>query len=125
MKRLLALTVIATGFGCTPKLDHRTTFAVDQSGGKQTILDPIRSAQKIKVDIQATGGPIDVFVYLEKNKEAAQKESFAKGGPNLLVDKRKIDAAQFEVAIPAAETTIIDVQASTPKKADVTLKVTN
>ena len=129
MKRLFCLVALASALtsslGCGPKLDEKWTFELESFKNEQKILDPIRSPQKIKVDVHATGGPIDIYVFLEKNKVAAEKEADAKGGPNLIVDKRKIDSATFETMIPAMEAAVIEVKASSLKKAKVTLKVTN
>jgi hypothetical protein len=124
MKRLLCLAALSLAIGCNPpRLDLDDTFDVD-GGSAQRILPPVRQAQKVKIDVKAST-PVDVFVYLEKNKDAAQKEIFnPKGGANLLADKRKIDAVQFEVSIPPAESTVIDIMPGL-KKAKVTLKATN
>jgi hypothetical protein len=130
MRRLhafLALSLIATVVGCTPRLDHTANFTVSVNNGGQRIgpLDPVRSAQTLKIDVKTTEGSVDIFVFLNKDKDAAEKESYANGGPHLLADKRKIEAATFEVAIPAAESAVIDIRAATPKEAKGTLKVTN
>ncbi|HEX3313880.1 MAG TPA: hypothetical protein VHR72_03260 [Gemmataceae bacterium] len=125
MKRLFCLVALTSALGCGPKLDQTWTFDIDSSKNEMKILDPIRTAQKIKVDVHATGGPIDVSVFLEKNRNAAEKEIYAKGGSNLLADKREIESATFDVSVPAAESAVIEVKASSLKKAKVTLKVTN
>jgi hypothetical protein len=125
MKRVLCLVALASVMGCAPRLNVDKTLEVDTSSNPQTILEAIRTAQKIKVDVHATGGPIDIFVFLEKNKVAADKEINTKGGPSLIVDKRKIDSATFETTIPAMESAVIELRASTLKKATVNLKVTN
>jgi hypothetical protein len=125
MKRLLCLVALASALGCGPKLDQQWTFEVNQDQNEQKILDPVRKEQKIKIDVHATGGPIDIFVFLEKNQTAAHNEIYGKGGANLIVDKRKIDSATFEALIPALESAVIELKPSTRKKANVTLKVTN
>jgi hypothetical protein len=125
MKRFLCLVALASAIGCTPKLNEHFDFEVGLDSNPLKIVPAIRTAQTVKVDVHATGGPIDVFVYFEKNKEAAGKESYAKGGPNLIADKRSIESATFEVPVPAGETTIVDVRAATLKKAKVSLNLTN
>jgi hypothetical protein len=124
MKRLFCLAALACAIGCTPRLDLNETIPIAPGSAQQRILPAVRQAQKIKIDVQATGSPVDVFVYLEKNKDAAQKEIYANGGPNLLAAKKKIDSAQFEVSIPPAESTVIDIMPGL-KKATVVLKATN
>ena len=56
---------------------------------------------------------------------AAEKEIYAKGGANLIAEKRNIESATFEATIPAAESAVIEVKTAGLKKAKVTLKVAN
>ena len=123
MKRLLCLAALTFAVGCTPKLELNESIEVEPGQAKQRILPAVKQAQTVKIDIKSNT-PVDVFVYLEKNRDAAHKEIYAKGGPNLLADKRKISETQFEVSIPPAESTVIDIMSGL-KKANVTLKATN
>jgi hypothetical protein len=125
MKRLLCLLALASAIGCTPKLDYHDSFVVDLSKNPSRIFDAVRADQKVKIDVQAAGGPVDVYVFLEKNQAAVEAEMLGKKGSSWIAEKKKVDSATFDVTIPAKESWMVEVIASTPKKANVTLKVTN
>ena len=81
MKRLLCLVALASAIGCgPPKLDYHDTFPVDSSKNLVREFDAVRQDQKVKIDVQATGAPVDFYVFLEKNRIAANKEIYGQEG---------------------------------------------
>src|SRR5262245_19263748 len=103
---VVALLVVV---GCgKPKLDQSYDSEVSFSGTEYTI-DPIKSEQKIKVNGTATA-PVDVFIYLQKNKDAADKEIVSrKYSAIILAKQEKTPGIALEATIPANEAAIVRV----------------
>ncbi len=67
----VALVTLAC-LGCgKPALDHKSKFTLEAGEAKTLDLDPVKEDQVIKVTGSATGGPVSVYVYLAKNRQAA------------------------------------------------------
>ena len=117
--------VLAAAGGCSPKLDLQKSFDATINGEDFT-LGATRREQKIKVSAAATGGKIDVYIFLEKNKEAATKDILAKKtSANVLAKEEKADSVNLTATIPAGEEAVVRVTASSLKQTKVSLKITN
>jgi hypothetical protein len=127
--RVLFGAVLLAGFlvsaGCA-KLNVEKTIEVPFAGEDRQEIDGFRSQQKINVTATvAAGGPVDVFVYLKKDEDEAEKAIFAKKDDHLLAFKRSVaDEAKLEATIPANSPAVIYV-GNIGKKATVKLKITN
>ena len=59
--------------GCTRTvLNYDKSFKLDPGAEQTATSDAINKDQKIKVDLSATGSKVDVYVFLEKDKDVAQ-----------------------------------------------------
>src|SRR5438105_3325894 len=73
-----ALALIGLAAGCgKPRLNVDASFDVEP-GGHLLIVEPASREQEIQVSGTATGASVNVYIYLEKNKAAAQNEIFSK-----------------------------------------------
>jgi hypothetical protein len=121
----LALVVLAAGCG-KPRLNESASFDVE-TGGKLLTVEPTKWEQEIQVKGSATGAQVNVYIYLEKNKAAAQNEIYGKkGGTAVLVKQENTDNIDLRAAIPANEAAVINVmRAVINQKPKVQLTITN
>lgn len=127
MRCLPSMVMMVVLVGCGgPKLNFEKLWEVDNNGSVIE-LDPIKSEQKIKVSATATGGKIDVYVFLAKNRDQAEKEILGKKltGGAVLASAENTDSANLIATIPANQSGAVMVKATTLKKASTTLKITN
>ncbi len=119
MALLLALLA-----GCT-KLDTESMFDVPPEG-KIFTVDAIKSQQNVKATGTATGGPVNVYLYLDKNKAAAQRDIAAKKlvSPVIMSKVEGTDTFSVEATIPANETAVVEITRA-GKAAKVKLHITN
>ncbi len=122
-----ALTLVLLGIvGCgKAKLDMESLFEVPVEG-KSFKVDPIKSEQNIQVTGTATQAPVNVYVYLDKNEAAVEKEIMTlKTTANVLAKQEKTEAISLTATIPANETAVVRVTRGGGKAARVQLKITN
>ncbi len=125
MRRLIPALMLVCLVGCTrTTLDTKTTFETDNAG-KTLDLDAVKAEQTIKVTATAEGGPIDVFIYLTKNRAAVDKEIMTTKLVNVLADKQNSESVELTAKIPANEEASVLVRATTLKKPKVNLRITN
>ena len=111
--------------GCGTKLDITKSFEVPAGGDHILTVEKIKQEQTIKITGTATGAPVDVFVYLDSNKEKARKEILNRKSEQFILKKQeKAEAIDLAVLIPANEEAVVFVE-STGKKANVQLTITN
>ena len=118
---VLALFVLA---GCRTSLSVEKQFE-NPPEGTFIEVDPIKSAQTIKVTATADA-PVGVYVFLKKDRDAAEKEALAKKYTGVtLAKEEKNESINLQAAIPANEAAMVMVANATAKKANVKLKITN
>jgi hypothetical protein len=113
--------------GCgKPRLEVPASFEVGPVGNVFTV-DPTSREQNIQVTGSATGAPVNTFIYLDKNKTAAQNEIFSKKFATAILAKQdNTETIGLEATIPANETAVVHVtRAAINKVAHVELKITN
>jgi hypothetical protein len=111
--------------GCAPKLNlEKKSFDLDINGTTFE-LQAVKSEQKINVVASATGGPIDVYVFLAKNKSAAERDIMAKRLGGLIASEEGKESVTLQATIPANEEALVMVKASTLKKTTASVKINN
>src|SRR5437879_2075693 len=69
-----ALTVLVVGvLGCQ-RLSHEKTYSVDPGEIQAVSIDAPKAEQKVTVEVNASPGPVDVYVVLEDNLPAIKKK---------------------------------------------------
>jgi hypothetical protein len=122
---MLVLMGCVSGCG-KPKLEVDSKFDLSTDFSHTSTLEPIKSEQQIQVNGTATGGSVDVFIYLEKNKTKAQTEiATRKFTPVILEKQLNADAISLVAIIPANEGAVVQVNRIGNKGASVQLKITN
>ena len=95
--------------GCKARLNMDKTVKLTE-GPQAFIVDAISSEQKIKVSVEAADAPVHLFVYLEKNKEAAEGGLFdTKKETAFLGRKLQEKSIEMEVTVPANEAVVVAV----------------
>jgi hypothetical protein len=120
------LLVVAAGCGRT-KLDMSSTIDVPMEG-KSYVVDAAKSQQIVKVTGTASGAPVSVYLYLEKNKDTAERDILA----NKLVSSVIPASVQktegeftLEATVPANEKAVVQIYRATAKAAKVQIHITN
>jgi hypothetical protein len=122
----LALVLLSSVSGCgKPKLEVDSNFDLSQDFSKTFTLDPIKSEQQIQVIGTATGGVVDAYIYLQKNKTKAENEIATRKPTSAILEKQlNADAISLVATIPANEGAVVHVNRA-GKGASVHLKITN
>jgi hypothetical protein len=90
-------------------------------------VNAIAKEQVIKVSAKAASGTFNLFVFLEKDLDAAET-SILRNKPDetkVLKHQLKTAEAELQATIPANETAVIYLLCADAKKAEVKLKITN
>jgi hypothetical protein len=117
----LALLLAA---GCGPRLHDERTIVVDAGVEKTLTLDPPTRDEKVHVQVNAAGTPVNVYCYLQKDQAAAEKAIHLHADSDKFLAKSvKSDTADLEFTIPAKETALIMLSsaARTAASAKVTI----
>src|SRR5262245_20143773 len=122
---LLALALVLPG--CTRTvLNYDKSFKIDPGGEQTATAEAVNKDQKIKVDVSATGSKVDVYVFLEKDKDIAQEAiKGRRTGSPLLASAQDKEGAVLEAAVPAGNAAIVMVKNTSGKSAEVRIKMTN
>ena len=119
---LLGLVVpLVLAAGCGTKLNMEYTAELPTEG-KLYVVDALKSEQKIKVNVKAES-PVDVFVYLDKDRDKVEGTLLGKASPLVLAQQKGASEVSIEATIPANEKAIVHVVPG--KKGMVTTKITN
>lgn len=88
--------------GCGQKLDYESTLELNAGEVQSLAVDAPRREQKVSVTVTSSASPIDVYVVLEKDKEAAKQALLdGKQPAESLARKVKTQDATLEATIPA------------------------
>jgi hypothetical protein len=120
------LASLAAGCG-KPKLEVVIAPFEVPGEGKLYTVEPTRREQEIQVTGSATGAPVNVYIYLDKNRTAAETQIISnKLTPLILQKQENAEAINLAATIPANETAVVHVRrVSFNKPATVQLKITN
>jgi hypothetical protein len=125
-KWVLLVTVVLATAGCKPALNYEKDFELKGVSDENISMPAITREQKVKVEIK-TDEPVSVYVYLEKDAEAAEKDLHAKRNPsdNILSQNLKVEGTTtLEATIPARNGWIVRLSPGS-KKSNVKVKITN
>ena len=125
MRRLIPALVLVLFAGCA-----RTTLKVEKTidvdtGGLTFNVDPAKAEQTISVSAKAEGGPIDVYMFLTKNRATIEREMTEQKVVSAIQKAEKSEDVSLQAKVPAGEETSVWVRASGEKKAHVVLKIQN
>ena len=125
-RNLILAILLAVVCGCTPRLNDEKTLTDVDFNGKDLIVPSIRKERKVNIVAAASGSKVDVYVFLEANKDAAEKEILNKKfGANVLAHQLSVESATLNPTIPAGQNAIVRVAASGLKKATVKVSLTD
>ncbi|SRR6266404_876944 len=120
---LLAILLLVLP-GCGQKLDYETAVELDEGQVQLIFIDPPKKEQKVSVTVTSSGSPIDVYVVLDKDKEAGKQALLDRKKPTgSLASKTKTQNATLEATIPA-NTGFAILLGGANKNSRVTAKVT-
>jgi hypothetical protein len=124
LRRCLLATILLAPLGCGQKLNYETTVQLDDGQVQSLSIDPPRKDQSANVTVSSSGSPIDVYVVLEKDKEAGKQALLDSKKPaESLARKVKTQDAILEATIPA-NTGFAILLGGASKSSQVKVKVT-
>ena len=117
------LVVFAGCGGTVLKIEQTIDVPVE---GRALTIDPIKSQQKVKVSASASGGPIDIVVCRDSDRDAVERDLLAKKlKTEVFAHQLNTEQAALEATIPANTTALVIIQRAGAKPAKVELKITN
>ena len=124
LRRCLLATTLLLLPACGQKLDYESTLQVDDAQVQSISVDPPKKEQKVNVVVTSSASPVDVYVVLEKDKEAG-KQSLLNGNKpaESLTGKLKTQDTTLEATIPA-NTGFAILLGGASKSTQVKVKVT-
>jgi hypothetical protein len=126
MKKACVFLLLVLAVGCRTKLNEEMVVNVGGGESQYRMVDPIAKEQKVNVSAKAIGGTFSIYVFLEKDKEEAQKGiDLNKIGDKVLANKQKTADAELQVTIPANQKATVLLTSGDGKKAEVKLKISN
>ena len=101
------------GAGCQSRLKIEKTITLDVGQISTIEIDPPRYDQTIAVTVMADV-PVDVFVYLTKNQDAADRDiDLAKKSDLILGSAEKVERGSVEARVPAKEKATVMIRSGT------------
>ena len=120
---MLMLILIA---GCKAKLNSEKTVELPPAGMHDIIVDPITSAQDIKVSAKASSGKFNVYVFLTKDKADVEKAANQnKVSDKVIAHKLDTSDAELKANIAANSEATVLLMSIEAKKVEVKVKLTN
>jgi outer membrane lipopolysaccharide assembly protein LptE/RlpB len=102
LRRCLLAALLLTLSGCGQRLNYETTVQLGDGEVQSLSIDPPKREQKVSVTVTSSGSPIDAYIVLDKDKEAAKQALLDRKKPaNPLDGKTKTQDATLEATIPA------------------------
>jgi hypothetical protein len=119
------LVCLLTAAGCRSRVNHEWNAQLDVGDVKSVSLNAPAANTKIRVEINATGAPVNAWVMLERDSQAAQDRLLNFQKPEkVLGGKEKVQQEVIEVTIPE-KTGFTVMLGSTGKAAQATVKITS
>jgi hypothetical protein len=98
---LLAALFLALS-GCGQRLNYETTVQLGDGEVQSLSIEPPKTEQKVSVVVTSPASPIDAYIVLDKDKEAAKQALLDRKKPaESLAGKAKTQDATLEATIPA------------------------
>lgn len=108
--------------GCEAKLRDTRSFEIKPTDtGKEYRIDPKAGERPLKVTATAEGGTIDVYVYLSKDRDAAEQNILAKKDEFILAKAVDVKEADLTATIPPNEEATVVVLCAKLEPATVQL----
>jgi hypothetical protein len=124
LRRPLLAALLLVVAGCGQKLNYDTTVQLGDGEVQSLSIEPPKREQKVSVTVTSSGSPIDVYIVLDKDKEAAKQALLDRKKPaEALASKVKTQDATLEATI-AANTGFAVLLGGANKNAQVKVKVT-
>src|SRR5205814_7226473 len=106
-------------------LNLESTFDILPQGMKSFTVDAIGHDQTVKVEVVATGAPVNVFAYLAKDKAEAEKAiESRKPSPKFLKSENMTETVIWNLPIPANNEAMVMIVGTT-KAANVKVVIKN
>jgi hypothetical protein len=118
------LTIVLLALaGCGQRLDYESSLQLNAGEVQSLAVDAPRREQRVSVTVTSAGGPVDVYVVLEKDKESGKQALLdGKKPAESLASKLRTQTATLEATI-AANTGFAILLGGAGKSSQVRVKV--
>jgi hypothetical protein len=124
LRGFLLAAVLAVLPGCGQRLNYETTVHLSDGDVQLVLVDPPRSEQNVTVTATSSSSPVDVYLVLDKDKEAAKQTLLDRRKPAaVLAGVAKTRDATLEATIPAKSGFAI-LLGGASKQSEVRVRVT-
>jgi hypothetical protein len=123
---LAPLVSLLLGISGCQRLDADRTVKLEPSQVHAILFDAPRSDQKVSVTMSSPGAPVEVYLLLEKDREAAVQSLEQGKRPakeQILASKDKAEEATLEATVPAKSGYAVLLNSKAGKTAEVKVKV--
>jgi hypothetical protein len=121
----LSLYCLVLMAGCNASLKDERSLDLLGGEDKEVIIEATRWKQKIKVNVDSPE-PVTVRIFLEKDREAAEKAmAEMKDSDLILAGEKSATQIKLEANIPANEAVVIHVHNTAGKSTIAKVKTTN
>jgi hypothetical protein len=120
----LLVALLLAGAGCGQKLDYDSTVQLDAGQVQSMMIDAPKREQRVSVTVTSSSSPIDVYVVLDKDKEAGKQALLdGKKPAAALASQAETQDATLEATMPANSAFAI-LLGGASKTSQVKVKVT-
>lgn len=125
MKQLFAsLLLVVTVAGCQ-RVNTERAWQMEQGDIKSISVDAPRSEQKVLVAVNSASAPVDVYIVLDGDADAATEALQADRKPaKALAAQEKVQDVLLDATVPAGKSYKVLVRNNGGKNSDVKVKVT-
>ena len=115
--------LLGLALGCGSRLHDERTVTVEPGGDHFLSIDPPTRDQKVQVKVETSGGPVNVYCYLEADKKEAERAAaLHKASDKILAKAEKTSGADLEFSVPAKSGAVVMLSSAFGKT--VSAKVT-
>ncbi len=120
---LLVLSAVGLA-GCRRSFSHEKTLTVEAGAYQEQTVDPPTREQKVTVTVSAATAPVNVYLVLEKDRQAAEDSLRLEKAPASVLEKKEnVQEATLEATVPANTSYTVLLTTAAGKTAKVTLKI--
>jgi hypothetical protein len=117
-----ALVLLAAG--CGSRLHDQRTVSVEPDTEKTLSIDPPSRDQKVRVRVAASGGPVNVYCYLQKDQSEAEKAVRLRHPSDAIRAKEeKTEQADLEFMVPAGSGAVVLLTSASGKTASAKVTI--
>ncbi len=121
----MVLAVLVVNLSGCQRFHHEKTVTISPGEAHSFFVDAPKSEQKVTVEVDAQGTPVNVYVLFEEHENAIKQKVLAEKSPDpaqLLASKEKVTSDKLQVTVPGGKSFGVILGGAT-KQTQVKLKL--